>query len=258
MKLATIGVDLTPDRLQVHGVDEHGQVLLRRQLPNAQVLAFFAMLKPCLIGMKACGNAHFWARKLIDLGHTVKLMVPQFVKAHTNTDSRDAVDAQAICAAVSRPDMHFVPVKSPAQQAALALHRTRQVLLKSRSEQSTQLRGLLLEFGIVIPGTTFQLLRKLPDALQQEELPASARHLLQTLYGNLQQLEDQITQMEAEIRRSQETPRSRQAPEEKQDIEPVAASAPVVRQRPATETLQEQIRRRLLPLFQLLNRRLMF
>jgi transposase len=113
--------------------------------------AFFANLPPCLIGMEACGSAHYWARKLEALGHTVKLMAPQFVKPYVKTNKNDAADAEAICEAVTRPTMRFVPIKNGEQQAVLAVHRARQGFVKARTAQANQIRGLLAEYGIAIP-----------------------------------------------------------------------------------------------------------
>src|SRR3979411_2101828 len=126
MKITTTGIDLAKALFQVHGVDEHGKVGLRKQLKRKDVLSFFANLEPCLIGMEACGSAHFWARKLQALGHTVRLMAPQFVKPYVKTNKNDMADAYAICEAVSRPNMRFVPIKDVDQQAGLAVHRVRQ------------------------------------------------------------------------------------------------------------------------------------
>ena len=127
MKITTIGIDLAKMIFQAHGVDERGKVGLRKQLKRKDVLSFFANLEPCLIGMEACGSAHYWARKLSELGHTVRLMAPQFVKPYVKTNKSDRNDAEAICEAVGRPNMRFVPVKTAPMQAVLALHRARPV-----------------------------------------------------------------------------------------------------------------------------------
>src|SRR3954469_24397984 len=126
MDITTVGIDLAKSVLQVHGVDEHGRVALRRALKRTDVLKLFVNLRPCVVGLEACGSAHYWARKLTQLGHTVKLMAPQFVKPYVKTNKSDARDAEAICEAVRRPNMRFVPVKSVEQQTVLALHRARQ------------------------------------------------------------------------------------------------------------------------------------
>ena len=115
------------------------------------MLEFFMQLPPCLIGMEPCGSAHYWARKLTVMGHTVKLMASQFVKPYVKTNKNDVADAEAICEAVSRPKMRFVPMKTDEQQAVLALHRVRQSFLKVRTAQANQIRGLLSQFGVIIP-----------------------------------------------------------------------------------------------------------
>ena len=132
-------------------MDEYGKAVLKKQLKREQIAPFFANLTPCLIGMEACGSAHFWANKLQGLGHTVKLMAPQFVKPYVKTNKNDAADAEAICEAVSRPNMRFVPIKNSEQQALLALHRARQGFVKARTAQANQICGLLAEHGIIIP-----------------------------------------------------------------------------------------------------------
>lgn len=136
MNVTTIGIDLAKDIFQVHGVNEHGKPILRKQLKRHQIVAFFANLPGCLIGMEACASAHFWARKLQTLGHTVRLMAPQFVKAYVKTNKNDVADAEAICEAVARPNMRFVPIKNVDQQAVLALHRARQGFVRARTAQA--------------------------------------------------------------------------------------------------------------------------
>ena len=128
MQTTTIGIDLAKQVFQVHGVNELGKTILKKQLRRQQMAEFFANLPPCLIGMEACSSAHHWARKLQGFGHTVKLMAPQFVKPYVKTNKNDAADAEAICEAVARPNMRFVPIKNVEQQAVLALHRVARAL----------------------------------------------------------------------------------------------------------------------------------
>lgn len=142
MKITTIGIDLAKNVLQVHGIDERGKTLVKKQFKREQVIQFFANLQPCLIGMEAFGSAHYWARKLEQLGHTAKLMAPQFVKPYVKTNKNDAADAEAICEAVARPNMRFVPIKNGEQQAVLSVHRARQGFVKARTAQANQIRGL--------------------------------------------------------------------------------------------------------------------
>jgi len=137
MNITQIGLDLAKTVFQVHGVDERGKTVLRRQLKRQQVIRFFSQLSPCLIGMEACGGAHFWARKFNALGHTVRLIAPQFVKPFVRTNKNDAADAEAICEAVGRPNMRFVPIKNTEQQALLGMHRARQgFVIEHRSTRS--------------------------------------------------------------------------------------------------------------------------
>lgn len=148
IEITTIGLDLAKNVFQVHGVNERGKTVLRKQLKRDQVVTFFANLPPCLIGIEACASAHHWARKLQALGHTVRLMAPQFVKPYVKSNKNNAADAEAICEAVSRPSMRFVPVKNVEQQSVLSLHRVRQGFVKARTAQANQIRGLLGEYGL--------------------------------------------------------------------------------------------------------------
>jgi len=129
MQITTIGIDLAKNVFQIHGADQRGKAVLRKQLRRDQVAPFFANLSPCLIGMEACSSAHHWARKLQALGHTVRLMAPQFVKPYVKSNKNDVADAEAICEAVGRPTMRFVPIKNAEQQSVLSLHRVRQAFV---------------------------------------------------------------------------------------------------------------------------------
>ena len=151
MKITSVGIDLAKHVFQIHAVDERGKTVVKKVLKRDQVAAFFCNLPICLIGMEACGSAHFWARKLESFGHTVRLMAPQFVKPYVKANKNDAADAEAICEAVGRPNMRFVPIKNVEQQSVLALHRVRQGFVKARTAQANQIRGLLAEFGLIIP-----------------------------------------------------------------------------------------------------------
>jgi transposase len=203
MKITTTGIDLAKNVFQVHGVDERGKVALKKQLKRGQVMAFFANLPPCLIGMEACGSAHHWARQLQALGHTVKLMAPQYVKPYVKTNKHDAADAEAICEAVGRPNMRFVPIKTVEQQAILMVHRGRQGFVKARTAQANQIRGLLAEFGLVLPQGITHVTQRMPEILEDGEnaLPGSFRQLLARLHEHLQQLDRQVAELEREIQR---------------------------------------------------------
>lgn len=202
MKITTVGMDLAKNVIVVHGVDERGKVALKKQLKRADVARFFGKLPPCLIGLEACASAHHWARKLQALGHTVKLIAPQFVKPYVKTNKHDAADAEAICEAVGRPTMRFVPVKTAEQQSILAVHRARQGFVKARTAQANQIRGLLGEFGIVIPQGLAHLARRVPEILEEAEngLPDPFRRLLRRLAEHLQALHRQVAELELEIK----------------------------------------------------------
>lgn len=201
MKITTIGIDLAKNVFQVHGVDAQGKIVVKKAFKRLQLLPFFANLTPCLIGMEACGSAHYWARKLQTLGHTVKLMAPQFVKPYVKTNKNDAADAEAICEAVTRPTMRFVPIKNVDQQAVLALHRARQGFVKARTAQANQIRGLLAEYGIVIPQGIGHLAKHLPDILEDGEngLPGPFRQLIDRLGAHLKELDRQVQELEVQI-----------------------------------------------------------
>lgn len=166
MKITTIGLDLAKAVFQIHGVDERGNVAVRKQLKRAEMATYFANLEPCLVGMEACGSAHHWARKLESYGHTVKLMAPQFVKPYVKTNKNDMADAEAICEAVGRSNMRFVALKTVEQQAILSVHRARQGFVKARTAQGNQIRGLLSEFGIVIPQGIRSITKQVPEILE--------------------------------------------------------------------------------------------
>lgn len=176
MDITTIGIDLAKHVFQVHGVDAGGGVIVRKALRRAQVLPFFAKLPPCLVGMEACGTSHHWARELIALGHTVKMMPPAYVKAYVKRGKTDAADAEAICEAVTRPTMRFVPIKSREQQAALSMHRARNLLVKQRTQSVNMMRGLLAEFGVYIPEGLERALTMARQVLDGDapEVPAAA------------------------------------------------------------------------------------
>jgi transposase len=148
-EVSTIGLDIAKSVFQVHGVDVDGAVVIRKRISRAKVVEFFATLTPCLVGIEACPTAHYWSRKLQALGHTVRLMPPSYVKAYLKRSKNDANDAAAICEAVTRPSMRFVPTKSEQQQSALMLHRSRQLLVRQRTMLSNAIRGHMAELGVI-------------------------------------------------------------------------------------------------------------
>ena len=199
MQLTTIGLDLAKHVFQVHGVDAAGNIVLRRRLRRGQMITFFAGLVPCLVGMEACATAHFWARELTALGHDVRLMPAQYVKAYVKRGKNDAADAAAICEAVSRPSMRFVPVKSEAQQAALMLHRARDLLMRQRTQLINAVRGHLAEFGIIEAQGAWNLPRVLAHLETEGELPEVARQILRLLAAQLDEAEQRIKDLDAQI-----------------------------------------------------------
>jgi len=201
MKITTVGLDLAKSVFQVHAVDGRGKAVLRKQLKRSEMASFFAHLPSSLIGMEACSSAHHWARKLTALGHEVRLMAPQFVKPYVKTNKNDRNDAEAICEAVARPNMRFVPVKTSEQQTVLALHRARAAYVKARTAQANQMRGLLSEFGIILPQGIGQLYRQVPDILADGDnaLPGPMRALLHRLLEQLKALDQQVAELKGEI-----------------------------------------------------------
>ena len=201
MKITTVGIDLAKNVFQIHGVDERGKAVLRKQLRRAQLAEFFANLPPCFIGMEACASAHHWGRTLERLGHTVRLMAPQFVKPYVKTNKNDVADAEAICEAVSRPSMRFVPIKNIDQQAILSVHRVRQGFVKARTAQANQIRGLLGEFGLVIPQGIYNVTQCIPELLEDasNELPVPFRELIDRLAEHLKELDRQVKDLEKQI-----------------------------------------------------------
>jgi transposase len=201
MKITTIGLDLAKNVFQVHAVDEAGEVIVRKALRRRQVMPFFSKLEPCLIGMEACGTSHFWAREIAALGHEVKLMPPAYVKPYVKRGKTDAGDAAAICEAVTRPTMRFVAMKSPEQQSMLALHRSRDLLIRQRTQLVNMIRGQLAEFGIVL-AKGIQHALKLVDRLLDGEaldIPALAAKIVVTLAEQVRDLQARIGDLDKDM-----------------------------------------------------------
>jgi transposase len=201
MRVTTIGLDLAKRVFQAHGVDAAGRTVLRRKLQRGEVLAFFRELPPRLVGIEACSTAHHWAREIRGLGHEVRLMPASYVKPYVKPGKTDAVDAEAICEAVTRPNMRFVPIKSAEQQAALMLHRTRDLLVRQRTMLINALRGHMAEFGIIAPQGASRVGELVALLMDEGEatLPALARQALRRLAGELHALERRIAEIEAAI-----------------------------------------------------------
>ena len=194
MHAATIGLDLAKHVFQLHGIDHEGTVVLRRRLRRAEVVRFFSSLPPCRVGMEACSTAHHWARELSALGHDVRLMPPTYVKPYVKRGKNDAADAEAICEAVTRPTMRFVPVKSAEQQGVLVLHRTRDLLVRQRTMLANSLRAHCAEFGIVVAQGMAKLAELLAQISDEADLrmPPLARGCLLVLARQLQELQRKI------------------------------------------------------------------
>ena len=195
-----IGLDLAKNVFQVHGVDETGQPVLKRKLRRSEVLRLFASLEPALVGIEACHTAHYWGREIAALGHAVRLMPPQFVKPYVKSQKNDAADAEAICEAVQRPSMRFVPIKSANQQATLLLHRTRDLLIRQRSSLISAIRAHFAEFGVVV-GQRMRNIDRLLDLLNSggARLPDLARRMLAALAAQLRDVAARVRGVEAEL-----------------------------------------------------------
>jgi transposase len=196
-EITTVGIDLAKNVFSLHGVDAAGRTVLRRTVRRERLVETVAALSPCLIGMEACSGAHEWGRRFQGYGHTVKLMAPKFVAPYRKSDKNDGNDAEAVCEAVSRPSMRFVPVKSTEQQALLAMHRVRQGFVVERTAVINRLRGLMSEFGVVLPLRSVTVRRQ--AAAAAEQLPELARRAIADLLEQLQRLDERIGGYDREI-----------------------------------------------------------
>ncbi len=201
MNVTTIGIDLAKHTFSLHGVDSRGNGVFKKTLSRVKLLPFLGSLPPCLVGMEACSGAHYWGRELTKLGHRVGIMAPRFVAPYRKGGKNDGNDAEAICEAVGRPGMRFVPVKSDEQQAILSLHRIRQGLIKERTALINQLRGLLSEFGLIMPQGRYSAQHDIPGILEDAEngLPMLTRKLLHDTWFRLRTLNEQVLAYDREL-----------------------------------------------------------
>src|SRR5499425_525609 len=200
-QVSTIGLDIAKNLFQIHGVDAEGTVVIRKRVSRARVLEFFADLPPCRVGMEACATAHQWARELRKFGHDTRLMPPAYVKAYVKRGKNDAADAAAICEAVTRPSMRFVPVKSVEQQSPLMLHRTRDLLIRQRTQLINALRAHLAELGLVAAKGREGLQQLVSAATQssEERLPGHALFSCQAIVAQLHAVQTQINGLDKRI-----------------------------------------------------------
>lgn len=201
-EIKVLGIDLAKQSFQMHGVDVHGRVILRKTLSREKLLVFMAQLKPCLVGMEACGGAHDFARKFQSYGHDVRLMAPQFVKPYVKSNKTDRADAEAICEAVQRPNMRYVPIKSVDQQDLQSLHRVRSMVITHRTALINQIRGLLMEYGIIIPKGANHVRSHLPKILSDTAngLTEDMRELLTGLSSELLHLDENAEKHDSRIK----------------------------------------------------------
>lgn len=226
-EISVMGIDLAKNIFQLHGVSEHGRVVLRRQLRRGELMRFMATVKPCLVGMESCGGANYWAREFQKLGHTVKLMAPQFVKPYRKSDKNDFNDAEAICEAVARPNMRFVPIKQIAQQDVQCLHRIRERMISNRTALVNSVRGFLAEYGIALPKQVNQIRKQLPVVLERgdNELTPMTRRMLGELYEELAWWDERIGRYDEQLKQISKQNEVCQRLLEIEGIGPITATA---------------------------------
>ena len=199
--ITTIGLDLAKHVFQVHGIDGAGDVVVRKRLRRSLVLTFFSGIPPCLIGLEACATAHHWARELTALGHQTRLMPPSYVKAYVKRNKHDVADAEAICEAVRRPSMRFVPIKTVEQQSALMMHRARDLLIRQRTMLVNALRGHLAEFGLIEAQGLHKVVRLIAIVMDEKDnrVPEPARQVLKVIVNQIEDTQTRIAELEAQV-----------------------------------------------------------
>lgn len=225
--VAVVGIDLAKQVFQIHYADERGGKLLNKSVRRSQLLSILQQLPPCLVGMEACGSSHYWAREILKLGHEVKLMAPQYVKAYLKTNKNDSADAEAIAEAVTRPGMRFVDVKDADQQSILLLHREREGLTRERTSLINRIRARLGEFGVIIPKgpTRMNVWFKNEYSRCEADLPSLLQRHVQRLFQRLRGLEDSIAVLDEEINASSRSDEACRRLEEVPGIGRLTASA---------------------------------
>lgn len=200
-QLAVLGIDIAKQSFQLHGVDCNGLTILKKKLSRKNLCKFIAQLPVCTIGIEACGGANYWTRVFEKLGHSVHMMAPQFVKPYVKSNKSDAADAEAICEAVQRTNMRFVPAKSVEQQDLQSLHRIRSQAVARRTAQANQIRGLLMEYGLIIPQGIAYIRKSIPQMLEDadNELTVMFRELLSDLYDEMVHLDERIKRLENKL-----------------------------------------------------------
>lgn len=198
--IKVLGIDLAKNVFQLHGVDAHGKRVLSKRIGRSALIEFMSNLVPCLVGIEACTSAHYWARLFSQMGHTVKIMAPQFVKPYVRANKNDRNDARAIAEAVTRPDMKFVSIKTVEQQDMLLVHRSRELVIRQRTAQSNQIRGLLAEYGVIIP-KGIEKLTKLLEILEKNEdkLTSASLIIFKDLYDQFKILDEQLKKYDSQI-----------------------------------------------------------
>jgi transposase len=228
-QMATIGLDIAKSVFQVHGIGKNGSVVVQRRLRRSQVLGFFSKQSPCVVGIEACASSHFWAREIGALGHDVRLMPAAYVKPYVKRQKNDAADAEAICEAVTRPTMRFVPVKSPEQQSIMVLHKTRQMVMRQRTKLTNTIRAHMAEIGIVAP-IGRKGLEQILEIIRQDDdgrLPDASRSCLRMLTDQFFMVKAHILELDraivADVRRNESAKRLMAIP----GVGPLLASAMV-------------------------------
>jgi transposase len=226
-EITMLAIDLAKIVFQLHGVDARGVCVLRRQVRRAQLLQLIAQLPPCTVAMEACGGAHEWGRRIQALGHRVKLIAPQFVKPFVKGNKTDRNDAEAICEAAQRPGMRFVALKTVEQQQVLAMHRLRSAAVKTRTALVNQLRGLLAEFGLIVPQGLHHLRRELPELLEDADngLPPLLREELNLQAQRLRELDTEVQRLTGRIEQQARADERAHALMQRRGVGPLIASA---------------------------------